>query len=75
MLEGASKVIEAYQPLIYLSVHPRHIELLGKTIEDLIVLIEHLGYSCRQADGLAVTEFALKEYILIPQGPKNATID
>ena len=66
VLEGASKVLGAYKPLIYLSVHPKHIELLGKDIDDLSVLIDSLGYLCHQADGSTVTKFALKEYILTP---------
>ena len=73
VLEGAIKVLEAHKPLIFSSVHPKHIELLGKTIKDSIVLIERLGYWCRQADGAVVTEFAPKEYILTPQGLNNAT--
>jgi len=64
VLEGGRATIAHCRPLIFLSVHPRQIRLLGKTPEMLMELIESLGYICRHIDGSPVTTFALREYIL-----------
>lgn len=64
VLEGGRDTIGRYRPLIFLSVHPRQIKLLGQTPEMLMQLIDSLGYVCRHIDGSPVTTFALREYIL-----------
>jgi FkbM family methyltransferase len=64
VLEGGRDTIGRCRPLIFLSVHPRQIRLLGQTPELLMQLIESLGYVCRHVDGSPVTTFALREYIL-----------
>lgn len=67
VLEGGRATIERCQPLIFLSVHPRQISLLGKTPEMLMELIDSLGYVCCHMDGSPVKTFALREYILTPR--------
>ena len=67
VLEGAFEVLKTYKPTIFLSVHPKHIELLGRNIDDLKNILQRLNYSCLQSDGSLAKNFSLKEYILIPE--------
>lgn len=66
VLRGAQFVLERCRPLIFLSVHPRQIGLLGESLSGLSDLISSLGYVCRHADGTPVASFAFREYILFP---------
>ena len=66
VLEGARAVLSARRPIVFLSVHPTELGLLGHAPDDLARLIEELGYSCREIDGAPVTRFGLDEYVLEP---------
>jgi FkbM family methyltransferase len=66
VLRGGRHVLSRCRPQIFLSVHPRHIEALGETVDALAALIAELGYDCRSCDGRRVETFALREYILSP---------
>lgn len=67
VLNGARATLAFCRPLIFLSVHPRQIALLGQSTEMLAKLIESLGYNCHHVDGSPVKTFALREYILTPR--------
>ena len=67
VLEGAFEVLKTYRPTIFLSVHPKHIKLLGRNIDELKSVLQRLNYSCLQSDGSSAKNFSLKEYILIPE--------
>lgn len=67
VLNGARATLASCRPLIFLSVHPRQIALLGQSIEMLAKLIESLNYNCHHVDGSPVKSFALREYILTPR--------
>lgn len=67
VLRGARAMLSRCRPLIFLSVHPRQIALLGESIEALSALIESLDYDCRHSDGSPVKSFALREYLLVPR--------
>lgn len=64
VLKGARETIARCQPIIFLSVHPAQLELLGHTTSELATQIEELGYDCRDVDGRSVKRFALDEYVL-----------
>lgn len=66
VLEGARTVLANHRPLVILSVHPTELGLLGHAPEDLAILIDELGYRCRDVDGNPVESFALDEYVLEP---------
>ena len=66
VLEGAREILSAYRPIVFLSVHPTELSLLGHAPDSLARLIEKLGYSCRDVDGNPVARFGLDEYILEP---------
>ena len=65
VLRGAHQTLEACGPTIFLSVHPRHLGLLGETTEALGALIEGLGYECRNIDGSPAGDLVFGEYLLI----------
>jgi len=67
VLEGAREILDRYRPDIFLSVHPWHIAQLGRSTDELAVLIDELEYDCHDGDGRMVTEFALREYRLVPR--------
>lgn len=67
VLEGAFEILKTYKPIIFLSVHPKHIKLLGKSLDELKDILTRLNYICRQSDGTLVKNFSFKEYILTPE--------
>jgi FkbM family methyltransferase len=67
VLAGGFAIIKQAQPQIYLSVHPKHIALLGSSLDELRLLIEQLGYDCLTIDGEPVAEFRRDEYLLQPK--------
>ena len=66
VLKGARSIITKYQPLIFLSVHPAEIVLMGQTLEELSEIIDSLNYSCFEINGAEALEFRLAEYLLKP---------
>ena len=67
VLEGGRDTLGRRRPLIFLSVHPAELGLLGRTTDELAGLIDDLGYDCRDVDGNAVESFRLDEYLLAPR--------
>lgn len=67
VLEGAFETLKTHRPTIFLSVHPKHIKLLGQTTDELYHVLQRLNYTCRQSDGSIVENFSFKEYILTPE--------
>jgi len=67
VLRGAKEALHRHHPVIFLSVHPREIALLGESFKGLEDLIDEIGYECRNIDGSPVSGFALREYILTPK--------
>jgi len=66
VLKGAINVLKNYKPLIFLSVHPKHLQKLGISLEDLNQLIFQLGYSIQNHQGEVVSCLTLAEYRLVP---------
>ena len=69
VLEGGREVIGRCRPVIFLSVHPAHLEALGHDQAALAALIDSLGYRCRDMDGQTPGRFRLDEYRLDPASP------
>ena len=67
VLRGARKTLARHRPLIFLSIHPRDIELMGESVEALSELIGSLGYDCRDAQGRVPARFELREYVMTPR--------
>ena len=73
VLKGARQTLIDHGPIVYLSVHPRHIAALGGTIDELLSAIKGAGYECRHIDGSPVAEFSLREYRLA-RAPETSPI-
>ena len=67
VLQGAREILAKHRPLIFLSVHPVELALLGHVAEDLLPLIDDVGYRCCDVDDNFVQTFHLDEYVLIPK--------
>lgn len=67
VLRGARKTLARHRPLVFLSIHPRDIELMGECVEALSELIGSLGYDCRDAQGRVPARFELREYVMTPR--------
>jgi len=68
ILSGGLNVIERARPQIFLSIHPRRIASLGKSLDELHLLIEQMGYDCVTIEGEPVVNFTFDEYLLRPRG-------
>lgn len=66
VLKGAQNIIRTHQPTIVLSIHPKHLELLGESEASLSTAIQNLNYTITDMAGQQVHKFELKEYLLQP---------
>ena len=67
VLRGARKALARCRPLLFLSVHPREIQLTGESLDALHALLGELGYEARDLEGRTVAEFKLDEYVVTPR--------
>ncbi|MDO8435324.1 MAG: hypothetical protein Q7S89_01440, partial [bacterium] len=65
--KGAREMIQRHRPIIFLSVHPKHLAAIGLSLEVLAELIDSLEYNVFGHDGTPADVFALQEYILRPR--------
>jgi FkbM family methyltransferase len=66
-LKGARNVLIRSKPIVFLSVHPRHIEMMGASIKEMEEFLEDVGYIVSEIDGAPVEKFRLAEYRLQPK--------
>lgn len=67
ILLGAKNVLKKNRPVLYLSVHPRHIIELGSSVEELETLLRELDYKVADMDGNEVRPTELTEYVVTPR--------
>ncbi len=67
ILRGAANTLRQHRPVLYLSVHPRHIIELGSTVEELEQLLKDLNYKVTDMDGNEVRPLELTEYVVLPR--------
>lgn len=67
ILKGGRNILRQHRPIIYLSVHPRHIIELGSTVEELEKLLQDLDYKVTDMDGNQVRPLELSEFLVIPR--------
>ena len=66
VLQGARNVLEYARPLIFLSVHPTHLQHLGTSVRDLEKLLHTVGYAAYDQEGKRSDKLSKAEYILRP---------
>ncbi len=71
VLRGAEKLIQKAKPVIFLSVHPHQISMMGHSLAELTEIFDRMEYSCTHVDGTTVENFALREYVLKPITPHH----
>ena len=54
VLKGAKSVLREYHPEIIISVHPKHLEILGHSVDELAKEIRGIGYQIYNVDGSQV---------------------
>ncbi len=72
VLKGAQKTITNHSPTIIISVHPKHLELMGESEHTLRAIIQKLNYQITDMSGNPVDSFELREYIMVPS--QTATV-
>lgn len=64
VFQGAREILLQSKPLIFLSVHPTHLQHLGSSAEALYSLICEFGYEVYDTQGQTVTRLEKEEYVL-----------
>ena len=67
ILKGAFDTLRRCRPIMFLSVHPRHIVELGSTVDELERLLIDLDYKVTDMNGDEVRPTDLTEYIVSPR--------
>ncbi len=67
ILKGAANTLRKHRPILYLSVHPRHIIELGSSVDELEQVLQELDYVVTDIDGNETRPIALTEYIVSPR--------
>jgi len=67
VLLGARETIAYAKPIIYLSIHPKLIESLNQSVEQLLCIIREIDYSIYDVEMKKANEIAMDEYILLPK--------
>lgn len=65
VLLGARKLLLAKNIIIYLSIHPKELSLMGHSVEQLIAYLEGLGYNAYDREGARISNFGFSEYRFI----------
>jgi FkbM family methyltransferase len=68
VLEGAREILAAAKPVMVISIHPQHLNALGRDAAELHALAAASGYTVSDTDGNAVETLQLDEYVLKPIG-------
>jgi len=67
VLRGSQKILRQYRPILFLSLHPRHLELLEETADEVCSYLTDLNYQLLNMDGTPVDDFRLEEYLGVPE--------
>ena len=66
LLWGGGNIIKNSRPIIVLSLHPKHIEQKGQTLDSLTDFLQKVNYNCLTYDGRDNRNFSVNECILLP---------
>ena len=65
MLRGAKQVLARHRPLLFLSVHPSHLEAMGQSVRELEALLREIGYEPHDTGGGPVNDLSFGEYLCV----------
>jgi FkbM family methyltransferase len=66
LLWGGLEIIKSCRPTIVLSLHPKHIKLMGLTLDSLTEYLQEVNYRCVTYDGKDNSDYSINECILLP---------
>jgi len=66
VLDGAFKLLKTHRPIIVLSVHPKQLKMIGKSVKDLKNRIDSLQYKVLDDHNNEITKLSFAEYVLYP---------
>lgn len=72
VLRGAGNIFKKHRPVVFLSIHPRTLQLLNQPLQEVLEAIDGLSYRIYDAEGKKTDAYKHNEYILIP---KERTFD
>lgn len=67
VLRGARRVLTEDRPVLYLSVHPTHLRLLGSSTDELLALLDELDYRVLEIGGAEASVVVGTEYEVVPR--------
>ena len=72
VLKGARQTLTRYRPMIFLSVHPSHLQAMGQSTGELEDLLAELDYEVRATDDSPVSGLGSGEYMCVPRSAAAA---
>ncbi len=72
VLRGARSTLAQHKPILFLSVHPTHLEAMGQSVEELAGLLRELGYEAHDADDTPTHRLGSGEYVCVAVGGNKA---
>ena len=67
VVKGARETLIRHRPMIFLSVHPSHLEAMGQSTGELEDLLAELDYEVRSTEDSPVSGLGSGEYICVPR--------
>ena len=73
VLRGAKSTLARHRPMLFLSVHPAHLEAMGQSIDELADLLRELGYETHDADHTPTRSLGSGEYLCVAVAGSKAS--
>lgn len=73
MLRGARSTLARHKPMLFLSVHPLHLEAMGHSIEELADLLRDIGYETLHGDSASTASLGSGEYVCVAVSGSRAS--
>lgn len=74
VLRGSTNILSLHRPVIFLSLHPRHLEALGESAADIVRFLAIHNYELLEMNGTKPTKLRLEEYLAYPIERKKKVI-
>ena len=74
VLRGSTNILSLHRPVIFLSLHPRHLEVLGESAADIVRFLATHNYELLEMNGTKPTQLRLEEYLAYPIERKKNVI-
>lgn len=65
VLQGSKNLLSQHAPIIYLSIHPKELSLMGRSVDDVIRLLSDFNYHAYDSADIKINDFGFSEYKFI----------